>query len=184
MRYFLATGKGGSSWMEHSLRESERERRQYGRKSDSSRRTVPVPSYNAATRLSMALTPTAYCRSLRSRRNARVETLITPYPHIDQCRSWITSTDTFEYSSRTFTPSSRPLHSNSSCSNSSCSTQPNLASFHHYLRSNNHAIDSINSFTYFLLASICGIINQNPCGKPGYTFIFVGIPYSVRNTFS
>lgn len=63
-------------------------------------------------------------------------------------------------------------------------TQPKVASFRHYLRSNNHAIDSINSFTYFLLASICGIINQNPCGKPGYTFIFVGIPYSVRNTFS
>lgn len=148
--------------------------------------TSPVPSYNAAIRLSMALTPAAYCRSVRSRRNARVKTFINPYPHIAQCRSWITSTDTFEYSSRTFTPSSRPLHSNSSCSNRSCiaHNQPKVTSFHHYLRSNNHAIDSMNSFAYFLLASICGIINQNPCGKPGYTVIFVGIPYSVRNTFS
>lgn len=143
-----------------------------------------------AIRPPMALRPAAYYRSVRSRRNARVKTLITPYPHIDQCRSWITSTDTFEYSFRTFTPSSRPLHSNSIVVIVVIVvvlqhiTQPKVASFRHYLRSNNHAIDSINSFTYFLLASICGIINQNPCGKPGYTFIFVGIPYSVRNTFS
>lgn len=79
------------------------------------------------------------------------------------------------------TPSQEAVGSNS---NSSSSTPPDPASSHHYLGSNNHAIDSINSFAYFLLASICGIINQKPCGKPGYTFIFVGIPYSVRKTFS
>lgn len=132
VRYFLVR-EGGSGWMEHSLSERGRKRGD----SMAASLTPPAellvqragcawndrPAYFypcratmlRAIRPPMALTPAAYCRSVRSSRNARVKTLITPYPHIDQCRPWITSTDTFEYSLRTLTPSSRPLHSNSSC---------------------------------------------------------------------